>query len=393
MSKRFLNVDLDDIAQDDPWVKTVAATSTLPSQMGELTSDDVLTTDETYAAIVFIDASPSMRPVQQAVIHGVEGDPNSGHLGLIGNLHKLSRTERPKLRLAMLQYNDRVTSFYDLTRVFVPDPSGTGLDIRNPAIPELNHLTYNPNSGFTNTIAAIRRATADAIAYEAEMAHDEFEQPTKLVVAGVTDGLCNRGTAFELAEFRTTIARKLKSESWTFIMFCIATLDTVAEFRRHVDNSQVSDYIAFLIEERGYENDTEPNPSTGETYTAEDYAWAQYMYECMATGWGAYTDSKANVAGLTGRNGDIARMYLLGEEALVEMTGQWGFSNEYTAIGGFAIPRQNVESLFFEPERISEMLGIKLSSSIMASVGLTGADPSTPPADADDSATDDDPAW
>lgn len=373
-STMLFNIPANQVAPEDDWVENQLAASTLPSVLGTLTSEETLTTDETYDIEGVVDVSGSLTGLEEAVISGMEGTGKPDNPGLYAELKKVARAERAKFRAALHLFNQYLKEIYPLTRLFIPDtnPGMQGKDMRNPDVVKLSRVNYRPN-GTTNTILAMQRILADAMLYNKVMAGPGIEQPVKHVLYGVSDGFCNEGTQAELAEFRKTVLRLRKQENWTFLFFFIADPRTVSDFRSRMANADADWYIQKLIADRALVDDTVPNGVTGELYTAEDKAWAQLMFEAMGTGWGAYAQSKSAVASLTGENGKIAKLYLAGEEAIEETV------SGYTAQGGFAFPASNVSTIFFEPQGIAKLLGLKVSSSVIASVGL-GNGPTVAPA-------------
>lgn len=371
----LFDIPMDEIAPQDPWVASMLQASTIPDVIGELTSRAILTSDETIDLQFVLDKSGSLENFVDAIIAGMEST-DTKQPGFYEELRKVAKVERAKFRMALHLYDTHVRQLFPLTRLFIddPDPARAGKDMRNPAATKINKVNYRP-SGRTNTIMAMKQALADALMYNGVMQSPDFEQPVKHVLAGMGDGLCNEGTLAELVEFRQTVLRLRKSESWTFLFFFIADADTVKQFRDGMVNVDAQWYIQQLIETRGLEDDTEPNPITGDTYTAVDKAWAQLMFEVMGTGWGAYTADKSAVAKLPGENGKIARLYLAGEKVIENMMG------DYTAQGGFAFPAANVSTIFFDPMQIAHMLGTKVSSSVIRSVALNVGAPQVAPAD------------
>lgn len=372
----FYDIPTDEIAPDDSWVAGALAASTIPNVIGLLTSDDVQTGDAAIDIQLVVDNSGSLDGYEDYIIAGVEGIPASGtnpaQPGLYDELKKVNKTDRAKFRSQMRLFADNVRELYPLTRLFIKDPQQQGKDMRNPAIVKLSRANYR-TSGSTNTILAAKRALADAMAYNAVMAHPDFEVTTKHVLALMTDGFCNQGTVGELIEVRKTINKLRKQENWTFLFFCVADIDTVKSYRQQMARvSDVAWYIEKLIKDHAFIDDEQPSPVTGKKYTAEEKAFAQLLFETMGTGWGFYAETEKEVKAMTGENGRIAQLYLASEGKLVDM-----LSGFYTAKGGFAFPAQNVTTIFFEPLEIARMLGQKVSSSVIRSVGLS-AGPASP---------------
>ena len=247
--------------------------------------------------------------------------------------------------------------------------------------------------GATNTILAIQKTLADAIGYDAVMAHPDFDQVSKHVVWVLSDGFCNLGTTQELRELRRTIKRLRQSEAWTFLFFFVTTPETVAMFESmlfeqdtldkvlklhwtaQAARANVDSYLERLIQSRQFQDDTQVN-SSGNVYTARQKAMAQLMFEAMGTGWASFTETEDDVYALTGSRGEMAQLYLLAEKAIVRMLGG---DRNYTAQGGFCFPAENVSTIFFEPEAIAQMLGMEVSSSIIRhSIGIGSAAPQVP---------------
>lgn len=352
-------VDPSSVSPADPFVSSHLAASLLPSVIGRIVARDNITTDDISAISAVIDRSGSLN-IEELIAALVGGYQNM--VKALAVTH-----DRAKMHLQTVCFDTHVEELHTFTRLVSPTDNRT-LNVpllispaqaaqyrrKSQPIPDDRRL-YDPGmGGLTATVAAMMKVTADLMYLERVLGLPDIDVSSRRIAVLLTDGFGNVGSAKETAEYRRTVKRLRAQETWTFLAFCLATNDTVETFAEGLRNSRVH-WTGTLEQAR------------------------QLMYEAMMTGWGYYVDDPAKIKSIgDGESRDLAELYLASEEVIIAE-----LEPRYVIIGGMGFPRRNVLAESAEPETLAELLGTKVSSSIVrASQGQVPitVDPASVPA-------------
>lgn len=328
-------IDPDEL-DDEEFVGNQLANSALVGQIVDIIAPDNLTTDQAVGISIAVDMSGSM---------SVSGIPEAVVKGYNTMIRTLATTsERRQMFVQTVTYDTDVRELHTFRRLVSPK------DNQTINVPNLDKTTYNPSQGgMTASINALMKVSADNRLFEQVLGLDDVDVNSRHVIVLITDGFVNVAVPDAAIQIRRFIKRLNLTEKWTFLMFCMADKRTAKDFTQ---------YLRSVANFQGTDEDG-----------------AKVMFEAMATGWGYWVDDPKDIDAIPHPDDRArARLYLQAEQIIVKH-----LMSQYVGIGGMGIPPQNVLTVWHDPETIVDLIGAKVSSSIIrASQGRIAAPPPAP---------------
>lgn len=321
MTQIPFGIDPDDL-DDEEFVGNQLANSALVGQIVDIVAPDNLTTDEAVGISIAIDMSGSMS------VSGIPDAVIKGYNTMIDTLATTS--ERRQMFVQTVTYDTDVSELHTFRRLVSPK------DNRTLNIPTLDKNTYNPaKGGMTASINAMMKVSADNRLFEQVLGMDDVDVNSRHVVVLITDGFVNVAVQDAAVQMRRFIKRLSLTEKWTFLVFCMADRRTAQDFTHYLRSTA--------------------------NFQGSDEDGAKIMFEAMATGWGYWVDDPIDIDNIPNpADRARAKLYHQAEEIILKH-----FMSGYLGIGGMGIPHQNVLTVWHDPAAVVDLIGAKVSSSII----------------------------
>lgn len=333
MTQTPFGINPDEL-DDEDFVGNQLANSALVSQIVDIVAPDNLTTDDAVGISIAVDASGSMGASEtvDAVI--------KGYNTMLDTLTTTS--ERRQMFVQTVLYDTQVKELHTFKRLVSPQ------DNRTLNVPYLERSVYNPaNGGMTASIHALMKVAADNRLFEQVLGMDDVDVNSRHVLVLITDGFVNEASADAAPQIRRFLKRLRYTERWTFLGFCLAERNTTQDFVKHLRSAT---QFQGTLEEG-----------------------AQIMFEAMMTGWGYWVDDPQQIDQISNaEDRKLAKLYHAAEQIILKH-----FMSIYKGVGGLGMPRENVLTVWHEPQQIIDLIGAKVSGSIIRAsqgrVATTGA--------------------